>query len=1354
VTFNLKKLKKYLFIFLFILVFGLLAFALRGRYVSDTLKNIILPELEAASGQRVTARAIYINLFPLFVEAKDLSVFDREGNSIVTASGVKGYINPSGFLSRRIYVRRLSVNDPLISTNGRQIEEIISNVKAYLEKERKPVFKVKMKVIEVVRGKASLRYDDNFKGTAGIKGLSGELILGETQRLKTSIKELVIRKEGWPGIACNIDTALVLKDDRIEIKRIEIGSYGSKFIGEGSYSGGGGALKTRMSLLVGTVKRLFNLSRKGEGTIHAQGEIRLVRGRGEDVSIRTDRIGPLTKLRGNRPAFYGLNDIFVNLKLGGNMYIETLMELLKVKEKIEGLIDFQGEISGRLSNLSGIAEARLQRGNLFGVDIDSLACEVLYKDGVMNFQNASGRVYNGTAEAVASIHLPVVDFFTVNVNIHSADSKPLLKLIGWEPPIAAGKVDGELSTSGREFNPEGSFIYKHLSAEQIAGIRDYRPSVEDFLDRIKEIKGSYSVRGEILSLSNLLLNTSSSNISANGAVDLKHKTLALKSRLRTDDIADLTLPYYKKVKGQAEFSGEISGTFDNPSISGRAALSNVSIEGYKTESIRTDFSYRRNLLAVREAFFKSDGEEHSMKGRISFPGAKGLFELSKPVYDLTASIRNAKFGQFARIFYKDFQASGMFNTDIKIGGKDGDIEVFGKASITKGSIYNVEFDSSSGDFSYMKGELSLRKLKVRKVNSVLAAEGRIGPDGRFSYSASSEKLFLRDVAGRLPFPVDAVLKVRSEGSGTFDDPAITLNATFVGGMFRGAELGSGAVDAMLRNKAALVNASLFDEKVRLKGKAYLNGQLPWSAEVYVKPGRYDSIISSFLKEAPEDLQFSLDGRAELEGDRNNISAKADINHVMFSLFGQTLKNESAISLSVNDRKVSFREFTVKSGASSFKLQGGLEIGREYDIRLSGSSSLSSFKALSKKIGYLKGDSDFSLSVTGKWEKPEINGSMNVSDASFGLHDYPLYVTSVKGSLFMEGDRIVVRGLSGKIGGGSANISGVAYLDSFQIKRFYLETKLDDVTVSVSKDFHVNFGGDLLYRGTTEKMGIIGEVKINRARYKEPLEWRSWLFTARAAEKPRAELTAFERAELNISVTSGENMSIDNNIARASVKIAGEMLIKGIVFRPVLFGRFETTEGYIYFRNNEFKLISASVDFADPNRIKPVINLTAETTIQGYRIRLSLEGQADRFTLSLSSQPHLEDRDILALLTSGQIGSQVKGLEAGIGAGEAASFLTGKLQDVFEERMRALTGVDRFQVEPYVSSTTGTVGPRVTVSKRLIGEKLFVTYANLLGTTEEQVIKIEYFLNKKVSLVGLRDETGSMGGDVRFRFEFK
>ena len=37
-----------------------------------------------------------------------------------------------------------------------------------------------------------------------------------------------------------------------------------------------------------------------------------------------------------------------------------------------------------------------------------------------------------------------------------------------------------------------------------------------------------------------------------------------------------TLPYYKEAKGRGDFSGEITGSFDNPKISGRANLSNAS----------------------------------------------------------------------------------------------------------------------------------------------------------------------------------------------------------------------------------------------------------------------------------------------------------------------------------------------------------------------------------------------------------------------------------------------------------------------------------------------------------------------------------------------------------------------------------------------------------------------------------------------------------------------------------------------------------------------------------------------------------------------------------------------------------
>lgn len=307
---------------------------------------------------------------------------------------------------------------------------------------------------------------------------------------------------------------------------------------------------------------------------------------------------------------------------------------------------------------------------------------------------------------------------------------------------------------------------------------------------------------------------------------------------------------------------------------------------------------------------------------------------------------------------------------------------------------------------------------------------------------------------------------------------------------------------------------------------------------------------------------------------------------------------------------------------------------------------------------------------------------------------------------------------------------------------------------VSKDFPVDFGGKLLYRGTPEAQSITGDIKINRAKYRQTVEWRSWLLAAKTIEKPKAELSALERTELNIRISGSENISIDNNVARAPVRIRGDIILKGTIANPIIFGRLESTEGYAYFRNSEFTIKYASVDFADPNRIKPIISLTAETTVRSYTITISLEGEMDHFTLSLSSDPHLEEPDILSLLAGGQLGTQTKGLEAGIGAGAATSFLTGKVQDVFAERLRTITGLERFQVEPYVSSTTGTVGTRVAVSKRLIGDKLFVTYANPIGTTEAQVIKVEYLLEKNISLIGNRDERGSLGGDVRFRFEFK
>ena len=80
----------------------------------------------------------------------------------------------------------------------------------------------------------------------------------------------------------------------------------------------------------------------------------------------------------------------------------------------------------------------------------------------------------------------------------------------------------------------------------------------------------------------------------------------------------------------------------------------------------------------------------------------------------------------------------------------------------------------------------------------------------------------------------------------------------------------------------------------------------------------------------------------------------------------------------------------------------------------------------------------------------------MSNGLFGLKDIHQRVSSINGLFYFEGNKIAIRKLSGKLGGGDIDATGVVYLSGFKLKRFYLDTKLNNITTSVSKDFSVNF----------------------------------------------------------------------------------------------------------------------------------------------------------------------------------------------------------------------------------------------------------------------------------------------------------
>ena len=83
--------------------------------ISDTLKGVLVPEIEEITGERVTVENISLNLFPLFIQAKGIRLLDEQGAPLVNANRAKAYVDLGGIFSKRITLYRLVFYDPEIS---------------------------------------------------------------------------------------------------------------------------------------------------------------------------------------------------------------------------------------------------------------------------------------------------------------------------------------------------------------------------------------------------------------------------------------------------------------------------------------------------------------------------------------------------------------------------------------------------------------------------------------------------------------------------------------------------------------------------------------------------------------------------------------------------------------------------------------------------------------------------------------------------------------------------------------------------------------------------------------------------------------------------------------------------------------------------------------------------------------------------------------------------------------------------------------------------------------------------------------------------------------------------------------
>lgn len=1297
--------KKIAALLLVLVVMASVVIFFRGPYVSNMLKMAILPRVNEATGLNVIAGKIILNIFPLYAEARDVKAFGRDKQRVFTAGRVKAYLSISDILKRRVVVSRVVIVRPVVSADL-TVALGMAGAVGKKKKEGMKIVSLDVKTVAVKQGDIYLK-DEKTGVNAQARGLDADIVFKENPEVLFSIKKVALEREGWPSIEAGLSGSAVVLQDAVEFNKFRLDSRGSVISGSGRVSRDmTAAFSLDARLLMETFKETLGLENTGEGTIYASGNVALA----EDV---------------RRP--------HIDVELHGDFHLETLLEMVRVKPEygLSGLVSFNGKLGGDISELKGSADARIVNGGFFGVKIDEGITKVVYEGGRLDFRQATAKTYGGDAEVEVSIGLPRVQPYSVDVVFERADIGPVLELIKLgRLRLPRGKAEGELHSSGERFNPEGWVVYR---ADEKG---------DDVLGRVRAVNGSYSMADKIVSLSGFKVRTGVSSLAFNGTVDLKDRGLEFDGRMNSADINDIFEPYIKGLNGTAEFVGKVTGSIEDPAINGKISLWQAAYKGYAVGEARGDVFYRKDILAFKHADAEKGQRRHSAGGTVRFGEASWLFDFKKPLYDMEISAENGDLAELLGMLGFDVPVEGTFSTILSITG-EGPVPVFsGDASVTEANFYGRPIESAAFIYRYSGGEFSVSDVLIRKSGSSLALGGRVSALGSFDFEVFSDNMKLSNFFAK-PLPFDYTVGLRAQGRGTFKDPDIQAEFVLSNGKFKDADIGGGRVEASLEGRELHVEAKAVNQGISFSSRVVLEGETPWSARLDIAQGRYDFLIAAFLKRIPDDLMLSMSGSIDLRGDRENLSGKAFLRRLNLNMFGQGFTNKSDIVVAIDENRVTLSDVEIRSGNTFLRMAGYIDLNSYYDLVAEGKASLSVLGGLLDRVDTIGGNTEFVFSLRGPWKSPSLNGGLSVSEGVISLKSQPYRLSSVKGYMYVEDDRLVIRKMEGALGGGNVEIDGVMQLKGLGLERLYVDAVVDDVTLSPSRGFRLNIGGKLLFVGSSTSRDITGELQVNRAVYRERMERRS-------IKVPRTEKAWADSVGLNIRLFGTDNIRIDNNIAMAPLSV--DLVVGGTLGFPRLYGRIESSEGKVFFRNTEFRIISATADYVDAESSQPVISIQAETSVKGYHVWLNLDGRVEQFDLVLSSDPPLDEFSILALLTYGEYDEGGRGFESGIGTAFAADVITGN-RDLIEEKVKDLTGLDRLQIDPYFSE--GKVTPfRVTVSKRLLRERLFITYSSTIGDNVNDELKLEYLLFDNVSVLGGKDNTGGIGGDLKFRFRFK
>ena len=856
----------------------------------------------------------------------------------------------------------------------------------------------------------------------------------------------------------------------------------------------------------------------------------------------------------------------------------------------------------------------------------------------------------------------------------------------------------------------------------------------------------------------------------------------------------------KLPNGSVAADGSVTGPLDAPRFVGQVTIINGEFQGHGFERFTGDIdATRMEIIGTRLAVSRGGT---TVTGSASLLAREGSFEDAGVSAQL--ELRNAVLDQLAREAGSTAQIKGTGSATLRLAGSIRRPEAELKVDVQQPAAFGEQIDRLRADASYRPGELDISNGIANDGTSELRFSGTYKhPDGNLkagdmSFDVTAENVTasrIEHVAEISP-PVDALLGGRLRGSGriangSFELTAATVDLTGQRITVDGEQIGDLTVTAETKGTEMTVRAggNIRESVVEASGKWRLEGDAPGEATVRFSRMSIDSVHDLVMlgrtqdsaEAAPPPFEGFIEGGAMVTlplQKLNAFRAKVTLDTVQVNPRPSQvlrlgvpqqdliLKNSQPLVVDLtNDRaQLSPAQFTGRE--TNVSAEGVMPFrgtaGADFSVR--GNINLGVLQLINPDL-VAKGTANLQMSIRGNLQDPNVNGRLQLSKASLYYGDLPYEVDNAEGSIVFDRNRATVERLTAETGGGTINFTGTldfgGALQSGTALVYRLQAEARQVRIPLPQDLRATFDASLRLTGASDASTLSGSVTLNRASF-TPRSDLAPLLAQFSAVTPDATTPNpyLQGMRLDVRIQSSSNFQVQTSLTR-DVEAEVDLRLRGSPIRPVLLGTVSINEGEVQVFGNRYTINRGDIRFLNPVKIEPTVDMDLETKLRGVTVNVTLAGSPNNLKMNWSSDPPLQPSEIIALLAAGRAPSLAASQSApGVPSGGASNFaaagsgLVGQaLNAQLSSRMQRFFGATRVKIDPTLTGVDNLPQARLTWEQQ-VSNYVTLTYITNLNRTQEQLIQVQWDLDKNWSAIAVRDPNGLFGIDFQFRKRFK